>query len=89
MAVPGDLGNPYTLWTIAQVVDTAVPGNQPTRNLRRRRYPQRVGQASRDRDRGRLDGGAARLRTTPGHRQCPYGPSPRRPGQPQCGSSHS
>jgi hypothetical protein len=28
MAVHGDLGNPNTLWTAAQGVDTAIPGNQ-------------------------------------------------------------
>ena len=72
-----------------QGLGAPVPGNQPARSLRRRRCPQRVGQAGRDRHRGRLDGGTARLRTPPGHRQYRYGPSPRRPRQPQCGSSHS
>jgi len=61
-----------------QGAGTPVPGNEPARGLRRRRCPQRVGQAGRDRDRGRLDGGAARLRTSPGHRERRYRPASRR-----------
>ena len=68
--------------------DAPVPGNQPAGNLRRRRRPQRVSQAGRDRDRGRLDGGAARLRTPPGHRERGRRPAPRRHRQPRYGSSH-
>ena len=42
--------------------EPAVPGDQPARDLRRRRRPQRVSQARRGRHRRRLDGGTAGLR---------------------------
>ena len=49
--------------------DSAVPGDQQAGDLRRRRRPQRLGQARRGRHRRRLDGGAAGLRPPPGGRQ--------------------
>ncbi len=64
--------------------DAAVPGDQPAGSLRRRRRAQRVHQAHRDRNRGRLDGGAAGVRTPPGYRQRGRGPAPRRGRRPQC-----
>ena len=45
-----------------------VPGDQQAGNLRRRRRPQRLGQARRGRDRRRLHGGTAGLQPTPVHR---------------------
>jgi len=38
--------------------------------------------------RGGLDGGAARVRTPPGHRKCGRGPAPRRHGRWQCPTGH-
>ena len=48
-----------------------------------------AGQSSGQRpNRGRLDGGAARVRTPPGHRKCPRRPAPHRRRRPQCPIGH-
>ena len=49
--------------------DSAVPGDQQARDLRRRRRPQRLGQARRGRHRRRLHGGTAGLQPPPVHRE--------------------